>query len=301
MPSSAGTPRRPPDPSSVTDWRTVMDDPREPWEKFAAATGSMGSSVPGVLSPQNVAGAENLADSSIGGGAVVGQVFNYGPDFEFVYDSLYADSGATIADPMAYFAGESDAWLEDEGFYDQGGPRGYTYNFDPNRTDGKGRTGTDANTLTGLDRSPAQITLAPTSSTFPKRPRTVAAGYDKKRKCLTVVFRDGTFYNYYGVGGLEWGNFKRARSKGRFIKQYLDGRVRGTADMGGISQGHQEILYRAARTVQVIEEGRQSGQKKGSKRGTGVGRYTYSSKNSASRYARKLRRGVERSINPGSF
>lgn len=83
------------------------------------------------------------------------------------------------------------------------------------------------------DKSPAQITIVPTATTNPKRPRTVAAGYSSKRQTLTVVFRPprmgavGVLYNYYEVDGLEWGNFKRARSKGRFIKAYLDDHPRG--------------------------------------------------------------------------
>ena len=43
---------------------------------------------------------------------------------------------------------------------------------------------------------------------------------------MTVIFRDGTFYNYYSVSGLEWTNFKRARSKGRFIRMYLDAKTK---------------------------------------------------------------------------
>ena len=125
-----------------------------------------------------------------------------------------------------------------------------------------------------VGHEPAQITQSPTSTTNPRRPRTVAAGWDNERRVMTVVFRDGTFYNYYGVSGLEWWNFIRSRSKGRALLATFDAKARGYADVGGVPHAHRELLYKAARTGQVIKGGYTKGQKVGSKRGTG-GRYAY--------------------------
>jgi len=73
----------------------------------------------------------------------------------------------------------------------------------------------------------AELTDSPTSTTNPQRPRTYAAGYNSKTRTLSVVFRDGTPWNYYEVTPLEWGNFLRSKSKGRFIKLYLDAKPYG--------------------------------------------------------------------------
>jgi KTSC domain len=162
-----------------------------------------------------------------------------------------------------YFRDYATRYLETEGFYDEIG-YGYT-----NR-------GTAPSTalISSIGTAPADITYSPTSTTNPARPRTVAAGYDKARKVMTVIFRDGTFYNYYSVSGLEWGNFKRSRSKGRFIRIYLDAKTRGVAAMGMVPRAHQELLYKVARTSQVMRGGYTGTQKVGSKRGTG-GKYAY--------------------------
>lgn len=101
----------------------------------------------------------------------------------------------------------------------------------------------------------------PTSSTNYSRPRTVAAGYDASRKTMTVVFRDGTFYNYYEVTQGEWQAFKASVSKGnpwlnranRY--QGSDGlflsKPRGPADVSNISPEIQELLYKIVRTKQI--------------------------------------------------
>jgi hypothetical protein len=106
-----------------------------------------------------------------------------------------------------------------------------------------------------VTRDPAPISYSPTSSLNPSRPRTVAAGYDVERRVLTVVFRDGTLYNYYGVGRNEWNGFVKNHSKGRFIKKYLDNKVRGYADMTSVPQVHRDLMYKAARTSQVFQKG----------------------------------------------
>jgi hypothetical protein len=101
----------------------------------------------------------------------------------------------------------------------------------------------------------------PTSSTDYKRPRTVAAGYDASRQVMTVVFRDGTFYNYYEVTAGEWEAFHASYSKGRpwlnkkSHTQAADGlfisKPRGDAgDMASVDPKIREALYRVARTQQ---------------------------------------------------
>ena len=112
----------------------------------------------------------------------------------------------------------------------------------------------------GRNRQPAPISLVPTSTTNPERPRTVAAGYDESRSVLTAVFRDGTFYNYYGVDRGVWDAFKIAPSKGRFIAASLDGMDRGTANMAKSPVYARESLYRIARTGQLVNDGQVAGQ-----------------------------------------
>lgn len=114
----------------------------------------------------------------------------------------------------------------------------------------------------------APITLVPTSTTNPKRPRTVAAGYMPSTKTLSTIFRDGTLYNYYEVSSLEWANFKRARSKGRFILSYLDQKPRGFPEEGPMSLFARASLE-AIRASQMANKGFQPGQSRGSRRGTG--------------------------------
>lgn len=100
------------------------------------------------------------------------------------------------------------------------------------------------------DRSAAPLTLVPTSTTNPERPRTVAAGYDKHEEKITVVFRDGTFYNYYEVDANEWQRFKSVVSKGRFIYAYLDSKPRGEADVSSLSPTARKAFYRFSRAAQ---------------------------------------------------
>lgn len=303
MPRSAGTP---PDPASVVDWlsgspvdpnafrrssktRTIATGPggvptdRERRRRLAAGRPEWDSFQMNAspTSPTDVYGAVDLLGEDVDPNAVVNQALGY--EVITYVDELGDQQITTAAD---YYSDESSSYLEEEGFYTG---KGYTYNFDPSR----GGHEINPAIASTVDKAPADITVVPTSTTNPNRPRTVAAGYDKARKCLTTVFRDGTFYNYYGVGGLEWNNFKRARSKGRFIARYLDGKVRGTADMGGVPQQHQEVLYRVARTAQVTKGGITSGQKAGSQRG---GRGAYGSKNTYERSQRKMRARVEQAM-----
>lgn len=108
------------------------------------------------------------------------------------------------------------------------------------------------------ETGPAAITVRPTSTTNPRRPRTVAAGYDRDRETLTVVFRDGTFYNYYNVSYQMWYAFKSAKSKGKYIREKLDFKPRGYAEMSYLSQQAQELFYRVSRTNQILYQGNQN-------------------------------------------
>jgi signal peptidase I len=104
----------------------------------------------------------------------------------------------------------------------------------------------------------------PTSSTNYSRPRTVAAGYNPNTDTMTVVFRDGTFYNYYNVSAEEWNAFHASFSKGKpwlnrkSKKQAADGlfihKPRGKADVTDIDPRIVAELYRVAKISQQTEK-----------------------------------------------
>jgi hypothetical protein len=118
----------------------------------------------------------------------------------------------------------------------------------------------------GIEKEEESATLSdiPTSSTNYSRPRTVAAGYDPQRGVLTVVFRDGTFYNYYDVSFNEWVAFSGSYSKGRpwlnrrGRTQSADGlfvgKPRGPANVADIDPRIREQLYRVARAQQIVKK-----------------------------------------------
>jgi hypothetical protein len=207
------------------------------------------------------------------------------PIKELRKQKLLASDSPLIPDEMRRSTSETyEIWQATEEEMEEGGPTGdsfrddfwgYGYEFDPTRTDERGRAGTheppldpSVATSSSTDTTPAPISVMPTSSIFPMRPRTVAAGYAPDRKVLTVMFRDGTMYNYYDVFPTTWFNFRRAHSKGQFIKRFLDGHRRGAAgpDADLMKSGHLEALYRVARTAQVLANGLQRGQKNDAKR-----------------------------------
>jgi hypothetical protein len=108
----------------------------------------------------------------------------------------------------------------------------------------------------------------PTSSTNYKRPRTVAAGYDPNTQTLTVVFRDGTFWNYNEVPNDVWIKFHDSLSKGPMLNhrsrtQGFEGDLlaydHGPADMSALSPEAQEFLYRVARTSQIQYANKKTG------------------------------------------
>lgn len=115
----------------------------------------------------------------------------------------------------------------------------------------------------------AKLTLKPTSTTNPARPRTVAAGYDFKNFILTVVFPDGTWYNYYDVPQTIWEEFKMANSKGRYLKAsgLDDWPSRGKANIGEMPASRRAALVsvtKSARELQKVAMGIQgSGETRG--------------------------------------
>ena len=109
---------------------------------------------------------------------------------------------------------------------------------------------------------PAPMTVVPTSTTNLKRPRTVAAGWEAyadnpKLGKMTVIFRDGTYYNYYDVTDTEWQQFRSAPSKGPLLNpRPVPGpfmyKPRGEAQLGFLSEVAMETQYRIARTSQQV-------------------------------------------------
>lgn len=101
----------------------------------------------------------------------------------------------------------------------------------------------------------AILSVIPTSTTNPQRPRTLAAGYDHQRKTITVMFRDGTMWNYYGCSPTLWNSFKRAPSKGVFIATRLDPMGDyGPAETGD-TDARQEAVANFARFLQGSGKG----------------------------------------------
>jgi hypothetical protein len=185
------------------------------------------------------------------------------------FNALPVAPGSEYFDAMAiyhddyYGMNEED---EEQGL-DDSETAGYYYNpYDLS----KGKAGTNFAPQGAMDYSdaPAPLSIIPTSTMNYKRPRTVAAGYDPTRKVLTVVFRDGTFYNYHEVEPARWGQFKAAYSKGRFILRYMDDNYpHGIADMAGMPNYARETLYRIARTNQLFYEYNNKATKTGGKVG----------------------------------
>lgn len=106
---------------------------------------------------------------------------------------------------------------------------------------------------------------APTATSDPTRPRTVAAFYEpdiddvEDVGILTVVFRDNTVYNYYDVSRDEWDSFRNSSSKGGTsgpIESFLNSKSRGPADVSELSPEHREIYYRNVRNTQFAVGGR---------------------------------------------
>lgn len=92
------------------------------------------------------------------------------------------------------------------------------------------RTPTYDEALFGRTRHRGEMapqTIVPSKSTHPPRPRTLTAGYNRASQTLSVVFRDGTPWNYYGVTYQMWTAFKASPSPGRYIRTRLDFKAYG--------------------------------------------------------------------------
>ena len=115
----------------------------------------------------------------------------------------------------------------------------------------------------------ARLTLKPTSTTNPARPRTVAAGYDRKLFVLTVVFPDGTWYNYYDVPENMWQEFKNSESKGRYMHMSgLDSwPSKGEANVGEMSPAKRGALNAVVASSRRAQEAGQGIQGSGESRG----------------------------------
>jgi hypothetical protein len=66
---------------------------------------------------------------------------------------------------------------------------------------------------------PNNTTMSVTTSSNPKRPRTLKAGYNHSTQTLTVVFRDGTWWEYRDVPEFMWYDFQQAESKGAYLRE----------------------------------------------------------------------------------
>jgi len=118
------------------------------------------------------------------------------------------------------------------------------------------------------DERPSDIAIRGTSTTNPQKPRTVAAGYDRDTMVLTVVFRDGTWWNYYDVPEYMWLEFTAAESKGKYLQESgLDNwDDMGPANMGAIGK------FRRAKLNLIARLARRNQQKSGGQQKYGTGR-----------------------------
>lgn len=157
------------------------------------------------------------------------------------YEAIQVFAEIQPSDPRGSWGSQTSYFADDGALPSDAPTRGYHYSNE------------SAQPVEG--GSPTSLTQVPTSTTNPSRPRTVAAGYDPQRKCLTMVFRDGTYYNYYEVTQGLWNNFTRAYSPGRFILAHLDSKPRGVADVQSLPAYAREALYKITRTGQIQRGG----------------------------------------------
>jgi hypothetical protein len=167
---------------------------------------------------------------------------------------------AGFKDAMGHFGDAAGGDWSDHLALDPTDTTGYDYQFNagmggtyvhPMRTRRKGGA------------APADISLIPTSTINPNRPRTVAAGFDEERGVITIVFRDNTFYNYYSCDEGDWLQFATAHSKGGPagpIMKFLDHKPRGQANMSAVPHYARRGLYRIAKTGQWVHDGKLAGQ-----------------------------------------
>lgn len=197
------------------------------------------------LSPNQVVGAMNLREQfDLGNGdvgvesalAALPMPSRYG---RAAKTGMYKEATSLLADDAAFAAAN--------GFYTPGSQ------YSPTEY---GNQATDARTIdSGNAEAPAPISEHPTRTSKPERPRTVAAGYDPKRQVLTVMFRDGTVYNYYNVEQQIWNTFRGLPSKWRYIKKVLDSKPRGNADITYQEAQDYRTEYYISSTVQQVTGG----------------------------------------------
>jgi hypothetical protein len=130
------------------------------------------------------------------------------------------------------------------------------YRGDPN-LDGSYRVDPDPSSL------PSKLTLKGTSTSNPLKPRTVAAGYDPKTMTMTVVFWDGTWWNYYDVPDDIWAGFEQADSKGAYLQEsgLNTWDSMGPADMAALRPNQRAMLNWVARQSAMLQQA--SGGKQG--------------------------------------
>lgn len=167
------------------------------------------------------------------------------PDLEGMTPSGYDSAAASSLE------GGINADSESAAFYQAFPTSKYANQYNPNVYD----------EFEGDPEEPAALTDIPTSSTNVRRPRTVAAGYDAQRKVLTVMFRDGTLYNFYNVTSSEWNTFHNSYSKGPLLNLYRDGQPNpgflltsphqyGPADVANVNPQVLATIYKVARSSQ---------------------------------------------------
>ena len=124
------------------------------------------------------------------------------------------------------------------------------------------------------DRHAAPITIRATSTINPKRPRTLRAGYEASTGTLTVIFRDGTWWNYYNVPAQMWDAFRSADSKGQYLASSgLDNWPEmGEPNMAAMSPQYVAALSKT-RQVQQAMGGRQSRRLSGPRVEAALNRY----------------------------
>jgi hypothetical protein len=97
--------------------------------------------------------------------------------------------------------------------------------FQP-KTTPQGSTRNPSQAIAGTNDA-APMSIIPTSTSDPKRPRTLMAGFEitdpaNNTGTLSVMFRDGTMYNYYDVTMEDWRTFKYSPSKGKVVIPMLE-------------------------------------------------------------------------------
>jgi len=220
-------------PEVIANARGLVDDVTSDFESFAAA---LNAPSPRFPNPQTGAFAAQQAIAGTGAGSLTALNAAAAKARQLGYDvTVFTDENGRV-NPGTYNPKDSDYYL--------------------------GRSLSEDYTGAAMSDALPGVPLSdiPTSTTNYRRPRTVAAGYDPESKTVTVVFRDGTFYNYYDVPPTVWLKFHTSLSKGPMLnranrKQGFDGDLlkyrHGPADISSLTPIAQEFMYTVARTAQI--------------------------------------------------